>query len=144
MSNGQTHERLSALEYNAKLPSERSFGITFAVVFTVIALIPVVHGGAIRFWSLGVGAAFLAVRFIAPDLLRPLNKLWFNFGQLLHKIVSPVILGAMYFLAFTPMALIIRLLGKKLLNLRYDSEAISYWIERNPPGPSSDSVRRQF
>lgn len=91
-----------------------------------------------------MGAAFLVVTFGAPTLLQQPNKLWFKFGQVLHNIVSPIILGAMFFLAFTPMAFLLKLFGKKLLSLKYDPEAASYWIDRNPPGPSSVSVRKQF
>ena len=77
-------------------------------------------------------------------VLRPLNKLWFKFGLLLHAIINPIVLGAMFFVAVTPMALVMRLAGKKLLNMDYEPNAKSYWIERKPPGPPPESVRRQF
>ncbi len=140
-----THERFgpSAAE-DVKLPSERSFAHVFATVFAIIGLIPLVHGGSTRLWSLGIAVLFLLLGYLVPALLRPLNKLWFRFGLLLHAIINPVVLGAMFFLAVTPMALVMRLTGKKLLNMHYDPEAKSYWIERQPPGPSAQSVRRQF
>lgn len=144
MNSDQTHERLSSSEEGAKIPSERSFGTTFAAVFVIFGVFPLVYGNTPRWWSLGIGAVFLVVSFVAPAILRGPNKLWFMFGQVLHKFVSPIILGAMYFLAFTPMALLLKLFGKKLLNLTYNPEVASYWIERIPPGPSSDSVRKQF
>lgn len=140
-----THERLGPTAADdVKLPSERSFAHVFAVVFAIIGLIPLLHGGSVRPWSLGVAALFLVLGYAAPTLLRPLNKLWFKFGLLLHAIINPLVLGAMFFLAVTPMALVMRLAGKKLLNMQYDPSAKSYWIERQPPGPSPQSVRRQF
>ncbi len=140
-----THERLGpAVVDDVKMPSERSFAHVFAVVFAIIALIPLIHGGALRMWSLGVAILFLVLGYGAPAVLRPLNWLWFKFGLLLHAVINPLILGAMFFLAVTPMALVMRVFGKKLLNMQYDPAAKSYWIERTPPGPSAQSVRRQF
>jgi hypothetical protein len=144
MDNHQIHEQLSKPEGNAELPSERSFGITFAAVFIIIALIPLLHGSSIRLWSIGIGAVFLVLAYLSPSILRPLNILWFKFGMVLHKIVNPLILGAMFFLAIFPMALLMRALGKKFLNLSYEPNSATYWINRVPPGPSADSVRRQF
>ena len=86
----------------------------------------------------------MALGYGAPMVLRPLNKLWFKFGLLLHAIINPIVLGAMFFVAVTPMALVMRLAGKKLLNMDYEPAAKSYWIERKPPGPPPESVRRQF
>lgn len=140
-----THERLGpAAKDDVKLPSERSFAHVFGAVFALVSLFPLVHGGAWRPWALGVAAVFLVLGYAAPAVLRPLNKLWFKFGLLLHAIVNPLVLGAMFFLAVTPMALAMRLFGKKLLNMSYDPAAKSYWIERRPPGPAPETVRRQF
>lgn len=140
-----THERLGpSASDDVKLPSERSFAHVFAVVFALIALLPLLHGGTIRLWSLGVAALVLLLGYAAPTLLRPFNKLWFRFGLLLHAIINPIVLGAMFFLAVTPMAMVMRLAGKKLLNMNYDPSAKSYWIERQPPGPTAQSARRQF
>lgn len=144
MKSGQLHERLTAAADDTKPPSERNFGLTFAIVFAVIGFLPLVHGGALRWWSVAVSAILLVVTFLAPSALRWPNQQWFRFGLLLHRIVNPVVLGAMFFLAITPMALFMRILGKKLLNMQYDPDAKSYWIERQPPGPSTESVRRQF
>jgi Saxitoxin biosynthesis operon protein SxtJ len=143
-NSGALHERLAATSEDVKPPSERSFGITFTVVFALIAIFPLLHGGHLRWWSVVVAALVCAITFIAPNLLREPNKLWFRFGLLLHKIVNPLVLGAMFLFAITPMALVMRLFGKKFLNLQFDPAAKSYWIERQPPGPSADSVRRQF
>lgn len=140
-----THERLgSSTTDDVKLPSERSFAHVFAVVFALIGVFPLLRSGDVRWWSLGVAAVFLLLGYLAPSVLRPLNKLWFKFGLLLHAIVNPIVLGAMFFLAVTPMALVMRLFGKHFLAMTFDPSAATYWINRTPPGPSAQSVRRQF
>jgi Saxitoxin biosynthesis operon protein SxtJ len=126
------------------MPTERSFAHVFAVFFVLIGLLPLWRGGDIRWWSLAIAAVFLALGYLLPAALRPLNKLWFKFGLLLHKIVNPLVLGAMFFLAVTPMALLMRLFGKRFLNMTFDKNSPTYWIERKPPGPSAQSARRQF
>jgi hypothetical protein len=129
---------------DVSMPTERSFAHVFAVVFVLIGLFPLWRGGDARWWSLVLAATFLALGYLLPAALRPLNKLWFKFGLLLHKIVNPIVLGAMFFLAVTPMALLLRLSGKRFLNMTFDKDAPTYWISRKPPGPTVESVRRQF
>jgi hypothetical protein len=124
--------------------SDRSFGFVFAGVFLVIAVYPLFFGQAFRAWSLGVALVFAIVALIAPSILGPLNRAWARFGLLLHTIVSPVALALMFFVVITPMALIMRVLGKDLLRLRWDRDATTYWIEREPPGPAPESLRDQF
>ncbi len=92
-----------------------------------------VHGGTIRLWSLGVSLLLLVLSYLVPSVLRRLNLIWFNFGLLLHRIVNPVVLGAMFFIVITPMAFFLRMLGKNLLQLKFDPEAKTYWIVRDPP-----------
>ncbi len=128
----------------AKSSSDRAFGVVFAVVFVVIGALPLAFGGGVRIWSLAVGALFLAVAFLRPALLAPLNRLWTRFGLLLHKIVSPLVLGIMFFAVVTPMGLIRRALGSDPLRLRFDRQARSYWVERQPPGPPPQSLDNQF
>lgn len=124
--------------------SNRALGIVFAVVFALIALVPPLFGGPIRLWSLGVSAAFLAAAFLAPALLGPLNRVWTRFGLLLHRIVSPIVLGFMFFVVVTPIGLLMRAFGKDPLRLRFDRVVRSYWIERKPPGPAPESLSDQF
>lgn len=138
-----SHERLTA-EEDVRVGSNKSFGITFAVVFALIGLFPLLHGGHIRLWALAIGAIFAAIAFIRPALLAPLNKVWFRFGMLLHKIVNPLILGLMFFVIITPLALVIRLFGGKLMALDFDKSQSSYWVRRSPPGPEAQSIRNQF
>ncbi|MFZ5675465.1 MAG: SxtJ family membrane protein [Pseudomonadota bacterium] len=138
-----SHERLTA-EEDVRVGSNRSFGITFAVVFAIIGLFPLLHGGDIRLWALACAAIFALLAFIWPPVLAPLNRIWFRFGMLLHKIVNPLVLGLMFFLIITPLALLIRLFGGKLMALDFDRSQSSYWVRRSPPGPEADSIRNQF
>lgn len=124
--------------------SNRSFGIVFAVVFAVIGVLPLLFGGGVRLWSLLVGVAFLVAAFLFPDFLAPLNRVWLRFGLLLHRIVSPLVLGIMFYLVVTPIGVIMRAFGKDLLRLRFEKESASYWIDRVPPGPPPESIKDQF
>ncbi len=124
--------------------SNRSFGMVFFVVFVVIACIPVLNGEAIRWWAMGTAAIFAVVAMVKPALLAELNRLWTKFGLLLGKIVSPIALGVMFYLVITPIGLVIRLTGNDPLRLKLDPDAKSYWIPREPPGPTSDSMKNQF
>ena len=125
-------------------PSDRKFGLTFGVIFILFGLVPPVFGGHFRWWVLVIGIVFAALALLAPRILNVPNRLWFRLGLLLHKIVNPLVLGSMFLMVVTPMAVFMRLFGKKLLNRAYDPAAKSYWIERNPPGPIPDSIRNQF
>ena len=138
-----THERLSAA-HDIQGSSDRSFGIVMAVVFTVIGVWPLLSGGTARWWSLIAAALFCGVAFVRPALLAPLNRLWFRFGLLLNKITSPLIMGLLFYGVMTPYAYIFRWSGKDLLRLRFDPSVESYWIERKPPGPAPESIKRQF
>ena len=112
-----------------KIGSNRSFGVVFFVVFLLIALYPVINNGEIRIWSLISSIIFLILGLLNSKLLNPLNKLWFKFGIVLGKIISPLIMGIIFFLVVTPIGLIMRILGKDLLNLKFNTQK-SYWIER--------------
>jgi hypothetical protein len=125
---------------DVKISSNRSFGIVFFVVFLLIALYPLTYEGEIRIWSLIISIIFLILGLLNSKILAPLNKIWFKFGILLGKIVSPLIMGVIFFLVVTPIGLIMRLLGKDVLNLKYNKNK-SYWIEKN--GPKS-KMKNQF
>jgi hypothetical protein len=125
-------------------PSNRKLGLTFAVVFSVIGLLPVLLGGRLRVWSVGVGIAFAAVAFVVPRALGPLNRLWMRLGLLLHRVVSPIMLSIMFFLVITPMGLVMRALRKDPLRLRFEPQTGSYWIPRQPPGPQPKDLPEQF
>ena len=127
-----------------KRGSDQSFGIVFAVVFLVIALWPLWREEAPRVWSLILAAAFLGVALVRPALLGPLNRVWLAFGALLHRIVSPVVMAMLFYVMVTPIGLLMQLLGKRPIPLRFDRDRSSYWIERKPPGPAPDTMKNQF
>ncbi len=139
----QTHEYLGH-EEAVRAGSDRSFGLVFAGVFVVIALFPLLGGRPVRLWSLIVAAVFVAIALLRPGLLAPANRLWLAFGLLLHRVTSPLVLGLLFFVVFTPMGLVRRALGKDSLRLRWDGSLPSYWIPRRPPGPAPDTMRNQF
>lgn len=124
--------------------SDRAFGLVFSAVFALVAGWPLVSGGEPRWWALAVVVALLPMALLRPALLAPFNRLWFRFGLLLHRIVSPVILGLLFFLTIAPIALIMRALGKDPLRLRMEPDASTYWIERTPPGPDPATMPKQF
>lgn len=127
-----------------QLPSDRSFGWTFTVVFGLVAAwlwwkqIP---GAAV---VTGLGVATATVTLAQPSWLRPFNRAWMAFGLLLHRIVSPVVLGFIYFVVITPIGLIRRAQGYDPMRRRAPAVTGSYWIRRDPPGPPPDSLSNQF
>ena len=123
-----------------KTGSNRSFGIVFFIVFLFISLYPLTYSGEIRIWSATISFIFLVLGLFNSKILTPLNKYWFKFGIFLGKIISPMIMGIIFFLVVTPIGLIMRLLGKDILNLKYNKNQ-SYWIEKN--GPKS-KMKNQF
>ncbi len=127
-----------------KMGSERSFGIVFAIVFLLIALFPLLGDGGVRLWSAGVAAVFGGLAFLAPELLAPLNTLWFKFGMLLSKIISPIVMGILFFVTVTPTGLIMRARGKDLLRQKLDPDAETYWIEVDPEQAALTSMKKQF
>lgn len=137
------HERLSKGQSTA-IGSDRGFGIAFAVVFTVIGLIPLPFGGSTRWWAIGTAGALLLAAVVVPGLLSPLNRVWHRIGLLLHRIVSWVALVLLFYSVVTLTGLVMRLLGRDLLSRRLDRNAASYWIHRVPPGPEPESLRNQF
>lgn len=127
-----------------RMGSNRSFGIVFAVVFAVIGLFPLWTDQAPRSWSLVVALAFFAVALLRPPLLNPLNRLWFRVGMLLSRLVSPLIMGILFFITVVPTGLVMRTLKKDLLKQSFDPEADSYWIDRSKDDHSVSSMRNQF
>ena len=125
---------------NIKIGSNRSFGIVFSIVFLLIAIYPLINSEGLIVWSLIIAIFFLVLGLINSKILTPLNKLWFKFGILLGRIVSPIIMGLIFFMVVTPIALIMRIIGKDLLNLKFNKDK-SYWIEKT--GPKS-KMKNQF
>ena len=125
---------------DVKTSSNRSFGIVFFIVFLLIALYPLTYNEEIRIWSIIISLIFLILGLLNSKILAPLNKLWFKFGIFIGKIISPLIMVIIFFLVVTPIGLIMRLLGKDVLNLKYNNSQ-SYWIEKK--GPKS-KMKNQF
>ena len=125
---------------DVKISSNKSFGIVFFVVFLITGLFPLINDQEIKVWSLLASLIFLILGLINSKILTPLNKIWFKFGILLGKIVSPIVMGLIFFLVVTPIALIMKILKKDLLNLRYNNDK-SYWIEKNEP---KSKMKNQF
>jgi hypothetical protein len=138
------HEHSQKHIIEVKGSSDRAFGLVFSAVFAIIALYPLLGSGTIRSWSLIVAGIFLLLALITPVVLAPANRLWMKFGELLHRIVSPVALGIVFYVTVLPTGILLRLLGKDPLRLRIDPTAKSYWILREPPGPAAESLNNQF
>ncbi len=112
-----------------KLGSNKSFGIVFFLVFLLVAFYPLINGESIRFWALVVSLTFLVLGLLNSRILTPLNKIWFKFGILLGKIVSPLVLGIIFFFVVTPIGFLMKIFKKDLLNLKFNKNK-SYWIEK--------------
>jgi hypothetical protein len=138
-----THESFHQDE-EFQVSSDRSFGFVFAAVFAVLGLFPLLKGGQVRLWALGVSAFFLLAALAVPSMLHGANVLWMKFALLLSKVTNPIITGLMFYALFTPIAFFVRLTGKDLLRLQHDRDASSYWIVREPPGPAPGTMRNQF
>ena len=123
-----------------KIGSNRSFGIVFFVVFLLISIYPLINQENIRYWSLGVSFIFFFLGIFNSKILSPLNKLWFKFGILLSKIISPLIMGIIFFLVVTPIAFLMKIFKKDLLNLKFNNNK-SYWIEKKEP---KSKMKNQF
>ena len=113
-----------------QISSNRSFGILFFIVFLLIAFWPILNEEKIRIWSIILAIIFIILGLKNSKLLTPLNILWFKFGILLGKIVSPLIMIIIFFFVVTPIGLLMRILNKDLLNLKFNNKD-SYWIKKN-------------
>jgi len=122
-----------------KMGSNRGFGLVFAAVFALVALLPLLRGLPVRGWALALAALFLGLAVTRPALLAPLNRVWFRLGLALGKVMTPVAMGVLFVIAVVPTALVLKLLGKDPLQLRLDRAAPTYWEARSSqPGPMSE------
>ena len=115
---------------NIKIGSNKSFGIVFFLFFLIVSIFPLFKDGNIRIWSLMIAIIFLILGLLNSKVLTPLNKIWFKFGILLGSFVSPIVMGIVFFAFVTPTSVIMRVLGKNLLNLKKGNKK-TYWIERS-------------
>ena len=123
-----------------KIGSNKSFGVVFFLVFLLISLYPLINDGNLRIWSFVISIIFLILGILNSKILSPLNKIWFKFGLLLGKIISPIVMGIIFFIVVTPTGLILRLFQKDVLNLKFNNNN-TYWIEKS--GPKSN-MKNQF
>ena len=122
---------MSLKNSNIKIGTNKSFGIVFFLFFSIVSVFPVFFkDGNIRIWYLIIAIIFLILGLLNSKVLTPLNKIWFKFGILLGSFVSPIVMGIVFFVIVTPTSLIMRVLGKNLLNLKKDNKK-TYWIERS-------------
>lgn len=140
-----TRKSLMGFAKSAKLPSERSFGALFAAVFAGIGVYGCTKGWGPIAWIGWLAASTVVgcISLFAPKRLGPLNKAWFLLGQLLGKIVSPVVFAIIFFGLLSPAAFFLRQRGRDELRLKRRPVA-SFWIDRRPPGPAADSFKNQF
>ena len=125
---------------DVKLGSNRSFGIVFCIVFLIIAFYPIINGETARIWSIIVSLIFLLLGSFNSKILTPLNKIWFKFGLFIGRIISPLIMGIIFFLVVTPIGILMRILNKDLINLKFNDKK-SYWIEKTEP---KSKMKNQF
>ena len=123
-----------------EIGTNRNFGIVFSVVFLIISLWPILSQNEIRIWSLTISGIFFILGIFNSKLLLPLNKIWLKFGIFLGNFIAPIVMGIVFFLVVTPTGLIMRLLGKDLLNLKKNNKN-SYWIEKDN---SNSNLKNQF
>ncbi len=135
---------MSAESNQPKPLDNRIFGLIFSGIFCVIALFPLLFAGELRQWALIVAAAWAVPALVYPAILAPLNRLWAKFGQVMHSVINPILMGLIFFLTVLPTGLILRLLGKDPMRRKFDTQAASYWILREDKSVTKESFDNQF
>ena len=125
---------------NIKLPSNKSFGVVFFIVFIIIGFWPILNGNDVRIWSILISLIFLILGLFNSRALTPLNKVWFKFGLLLGNIISPIVMGIIFFGIVTPTGLLMKIFRKDILKLNKNN-ANTYWENRDN---SNNDMRDQF
>ena len=123
-----------------KLPSNRNFGLVFFIIFFIIGIWPILNQNEFRYWAFFISLIFLILAILNSKILTPLNKIWLYFGIALGKLVSPIVMGFIFFLVVTPIGIIMRLLGKDILNLKKKNKG-SYWINKVK---NKTNMKKQF
>ena len=124
-----------------KRSNDRNFGLIFAAFFMIICLYPILQGQDIKLWACTISFIFLFFGIFFPKALILPNKLWFKFGMLLGTIIAPIIMGIIFILVVSPIGIIMRLLGKDILNQKMEKSSKSYWIKRKE---NISSLKNQF
>ena len=123
-----------------KNENNKSFGILFFIVFFLIAIWPILSNETIRIWALIISVVFLILGIINSKILTPLKKGWIKLGEILGRIVAPIVMGFIFFIIITPIGIFMRLIGKDLLNTKFNKNK-SYWIKR---AKNVETMKRQF
>jgi hypothetical protein len=116
----------------------------FAAFFTLVGTYSLWRGGAAHPWMLGLAAVTAVVTIVRPEWLAPLNRIWMRFGEMLHRVVSPLVLGVIFYGVFTPVGFAMRIAGRDIMKRRFEPGAKTYWVRRDPPGPAAGSFQDQF
>ena len=137
------HEDFSRAETHEG-PSDRSFGLTMGIVLSCVAVLPMLRSRPPRWWAVAPAAILLLSALLFPSALRRPNRLWMRLAGLISKVTNPIVTGLMFYLLFTPVAVVCRWMGKDLLRLKRDDSLDTYWIARQPVGPPPETMRNQF
>ena len=113
-----------------KKSSNRSFGILFFLVFLGFGLWPITKEMSPNIYLIIISVIFLILGLLNSKLLSPLNNLWIKFGEILGKVIAPIVMAVVYFLILTPISLLVRLFGKDLIEMKFNNSVKSYWIKR--------------
>ena len=108
----------------------RSFGLLFSIVFLALALWPLTKKGEINLYLVSIALIFLILGLLNSKILSPLNKWWIKLGEILGRIIAPIVMGIIYFLILTPISLLVRLFGKDLIGMKFSNDIKSYWVKR--------------
>jgi hypothetical protein len=139
----QAHETVASFRRVA-IGSDRKFGSGFGLVFAILGLWPLYHRHSPHWWLIVLAGLFLAAALLYPRSLSLFNRAWFRLGLVLNIIVSPIVMGGLFFGAIVPVGWYLRKRGNDLLSLKFDPDAATYWLERDPPGPAPGSLTKQF
>ena len=129
------------IKSNIKISSNRNFGLVFFFIFLAVSIWPLTHNESPRIWSAIISLAFLILVLTRSKLLTPLNRLWAKFGIILGSIIAPIVMGVVFFLVVTPIGLVMKIIGKDLLSLKYDKKKETYWVKRDKP---TSTMKQQF
>ena len=129
------------IKSNIKISSNRNFGLVFFFIFLVVSIWPLTHNESPRIWSAIISLVFLILVLTRSKLLTPLNRLWAKFGIILGSIIAPIVMGVVFFLVVTPIGLVMKIIGKDLLSIKYDKKKETYWVKRDKP---TSTMKQQF